>query len=160
MAVDMFLKVGDLKGEARDKELKEWIDILAFSWGGSNSGTMHTGGGGGAGKANVQDMSATKYIDISSPKLQLACLNGKHFPTAELKVRKAGEKPLVYMHYKLTDVLITSFSTGGSGSEDRLTENISINFAKVEFKYVQQSKTGGSDPDASYTYNIEENDGE
>ena len=37
--------------------------MLAWSWGVSQSGTMHIGTGGGAGKANVQDLSITKYVD-------------------------------------------------------------------------------------------------
>ena len=57
MAVDMFLKLDDVKGESRDNKHKDEIDVLAWSWGVSQSGTMHTGGGGGAGKVNVQDLS-------------------------------------------------------------------------------------------------------
>src|SRR6478752_5281026 len=123
MAMDMFIKIGALKGESRDSKHKEEIDILAWSWGASNSGSAHMGGGAGAGKVNVQDISFTKYIDKSSPSLFLSCANGKHIPTATLVVRKAGEKPLEYLKLELTEVLVSSVSTGGSGGEDRLTEN-------------------------------------
>ena len=33
MAVDMFLKLGDVKGEAKDKTHKEEIDVLAMDFG-------------------------------------------------------------------------------------------------------------------------------
>ena len=56
----------------------------------SNSGSAHVGGGAGAGKVNVQDISVTKYVDSSSPKLMLACCNGTHYANALLTVRKAG----------------------------------------------------------------------
>ncbi|MEP6506288.1 MAG: type VI secretion system tube protein Hcp, partial [Betaproteobacteria bacterium] len=72
MAMDMFIKIGDLKGESVDKKHAGEIDVLAWSWGISNSGSAHVGGGAGAGKANVQDLSFTKYIDKSSPDLMLA----------------------------------------------------------------------------------------
>ena len=157
MAVDMFLKIGDVKGESRDKTHKETIDVLAWSWGVSNSGSAHVGGGAGAGKASVQDLSATKYIDKSSPDLMLACCNGKHYPEAKLTVRKAGEKPLVYRKITMTDVLISAVSTGGSGGEDRLTENITLNFAKVKVEYVEQTATGGEGAKPSMTFNIAEN---
>jgi type VI secretion system secreted protein Hcp len=143
MAVDMFLKLGALAGESKDSVHKGEIDVLAWSWGMSNSGNAHTGGGAGAGKVNVQDLSFTKYIDKSSPDLMLACCNGKHFPDATLIVRKAGEKPLEYLKIKLTEILVTSVSTGGSGGEDRLTENVTLNFAKVNVDYTEQSATGG-----------------
>jgi len=145
MAMDMFIKIGDLKGESKDSKHKEEIDVLAWSWGLSNSGSAHVGGGAGAGKVNIQDISITKYIDFSSTALQLACANGKHFPEATLTVRKAGEHPLEYLKIKLTEVMITSVSTGGSGGEDRLTENVSINFAKVSLEYLKQKDTGAAD---------------
>ena len=142
MAVDMFMKIGDLKGESRDKAHKGKIDVLAWSWGLSNSGSAHVGGGAGSGKVNVQDLSFTKNVDSSSPPLMLSCCNGKHFPEALLIVRKAGEKPVEYIKIKMTEVLITSVSTGGSGGEDRLTENVTLNFAKVHFDYTPQDEKG------------------
>jgi type VI secretion system secreted protein Hcp len=144
MAVDMFLKLGTIKGESKDSVHKGEIDILAWSWGASNSGTAHVGGGAGAGKVNVQDMSITKYVDKSSPDIFLACCNGAHIPEALLVVRKAGTTPLEYIKITMTDVMITSVSTGGSGGEDRLTENVTLNFAKVKVGYVEQTATGAA----------------
>src|SRR3954447_13242988 len=115
MAVDMFIKIGDVKGESKDKTHKEEIDVLAWSWGMSNSGSAHTGGGAGAGKVNVQDLSFTKYIDKSSPDLMLACCTGKHFDKALLTVRKAGgDNPLEYLQITMEDLIVTSVNTGGS----------------------------------------------
>jgi type VI secretion system secreted protein Hcp len=89
MAMDMFIKIGELKGESNDKVHKDEIDVLAWSWGMSNSGSAQQGGGAGAGKCNVQDLRFTMYIDKSSPDQMLACCNGKHFPKATLTVRKS-----------------------------------------------------------------------
>ena len=91
MAVDMFMVIDGIKGESKDKAYKEAIDVLAWSWGLSNSGSFHTGGGGGSGKVNVQDLSFTKYVDKASPILMLYCSNGDHFASAKLIVRKAGK---------------------------------------------------------------------
>ena len=157
MAMDMFIQVGDLKGESRDKVHKEKIDVLAWSWGMSNSGTTHAGGGGGAGKVNVQDLSFTKYIDKSSPDLMLACCNGKHYDTATLIVRKAGGTPIEYVTVTMTEVLVTSLSTGGSGGEDRLTENVTLNFAAVKVDYKEQTATGATGATPSMNWNIAEN---
>ena len=157
MAMDMFIKIGDLKGESRDAKHKEEIDLLAWSWGVSNSGSAHTGGGAGAGKANVQDLSFTKYIDKCSPSLLLACCKGSHYTDATLVVRKAGGKPLEYLTITLSEVMVTSVSTGGSGGEDRLTENVSLNFAKVKVDYVEQKPDGTEGDKPTMTYNIAEN---
>lgn len=143
MAVDMFIKVGDLKGEAKDDKHKDEIDVLAWSWGMSQPASAHVGGGGGAAKVNVQDLSFTKYIDKSSPDLMLHCCNGKHQKDAKLTVRKAGENPLEYLIITMEDVLISSISTGGSGGNDRLTENVTLNFARVKVDYTEQTASGG-----------------
>jgi type VI secretion system secreted protein Hcp len=90
----MFLNMGaNIQGETKDSAQKAAgdIDVLAWSWGASNSGSFHMGGGGGAGKANFQDISITKYLDKSSPALMIALALGSHIPTAKLLVRKAVE---------------------------------------------------------------------
>jgi type VI secretion system secreted protein Hcp len=159
MAMDMFMVLDGIKGEARDKEFgaKGAIDVLAWSWGMSQSGSTHVGSGAGAGKVNVQDISFTKYIDNASTTLMLQCCNGKHVKKAELFCRKAGEKPLVYIHLTLTDLIISSVSTGGSGGEDRLTENVTLNFAKFEFEYYKQKTDGTGEKVGPVSYDIAQN---
>jgi type VI secretion system secreted protein Hcp len=146
MAVDMFLKLEGCKGESQDKKHPDEIDVLAWSWGMSQSGTMHMGGGGGAGKVNVQDLSVTKYVDKSSPVLMQYCSIGKQFKEALLTVRKAGgDDPLEYILITMKDVIVTSVSTGGSGGEDRLTENCSLNFSQYKVEYQPQKPDGSAD---------------
>jgi len=160
MAVDMFLKLNGVDGEAKDKAHGKEIDILSWSWGMSNSGSAHQGGGAGSGKVNVQDLSVTKYIDSSSAPLMLSCCNGAHFDTAVLTVRKAGEKPVEYVTIQLQEVLITSVETGGSGGQDRLTESVTLNFAKVKMEYLPQEAKGGKGTMIPFSWNIAANDNE
>jgi type VI secretion system secreted protein Hcp len=158
MAMDMFLKIEPVKGESVDKKHKGEIDVLAWSWGMSNSGTTHSGGGGGAGKVNVQDLSITKWLDKGSTDLQQACCKGQHFDTATLVVRKSGgDTPIEYLTITMSEVMVTAVSTGGSGGEDRLTENVTLNFAKVKVDYIEQTEKGGEGAKPTYTWNIAEN---
>jgi type VI secretion system secreted protein Hcp len=55
-------------------------------------------------------------------------------------VRKAGEGQKRYIQITMKEVLVTSISTGGSGGEDRLTENVTLNFAEVKFSYAPQKR--------------------
>jgi type VI secretion system secreted protein Hcp len=158
MAVDAFLKLGDIKGESVAKDKADQIDVLSWSWGMSQSGTLHLGSGGGAGKVNVQDLTITKYVDSSTPNLVKACCTGQHIDEAVLSFRKAGGTPLDYLTLTLTGVLVTAVSTGGSSGEDRFTENVTLNFAKFKESYQPQdskgAKKGGS---IDVEYNIAEN---
>lgn len=160
MAVDMFLNIegNKVKGESRDKTHKDTIDVLSWSWGISTSGTTHSGGGGGAGKASFQDISLTKYVDKATPTLMDGIANGVHYKNAKLIVRKAGGTPLEYMIITMETVLVTSISLGGSGGEDRQTENITLNFAKVKVQYQPQNADGSKDGGVvEMSYNIAEN---
>ena len=157
MAVDMFFKIGDLKGESVDDKHKGEIDVLAWSWGLSQSGTTHMATGGGAGKVNVQDISFTKYVDKSSPNLIQYCCNGKHFADALLTVRKAGENPLEYLKITIKDLMIAAVTTGGSGGEDRLTENVTLNFAEFKVEYTPQKKDGTGDAAVTVGWDIAKN---
>ena len=157
MAVDMFFKIGDLKGESVDSKHAGEIDVLAWSWGMSQSGTTHMGTGAGAGKVNVQDISFTKYVDKASPNLIQYCCNGKHFPEALLTVRKAGENPLEYLKITIKDLMIAAVTTGGSGGEDRLTENVTLNFAEFKVEYTPQKKDGTGDAAVTVGWDIAKN---
>ncbi len=157
MAVDMFLKCNGLEGESLDDKHAGEIDVLSWSWGASNSGTMHMGGGGGAGKVNVQDLSITKYVDKATTSLLMACHNGEHFPEMTLTVRKAGKEPLEYLKIIMKKCLISSVSTGGAGGEDRLTENVGINFETVNVEYVPQKADGTGDSPKRFGWDIGKN---
>jgi type VI secretion system secreted protein Hcp len=154
----MFLKIDSVDGESRDKAHGKEIDVLAWSWGMSNSGSAHVGGGAGSGKVNVQDVSVTKYVDSASPKLMKACADGSHFANALLTVRKAGgSAPVEYIKIKMEEVFVTSLSTGGSGGEDRLTENLSLNFAKVSVDYTPQDAKGAAGTAINFGWDIAAN---
>ena len=157
MAVDMFLKIDDIEGESVDDVHAGEIDVLSWSWGMSQSGTTHSGPGGGAGKVNVQDLSFVHYVDKSSANLMKMCCNGKHFEEATLVVRKAGEMPLEYMIITMKGGLISSVSTGGSGGEDRITENVTLNFSEFKTEYVPQMADGSGDASVIVGWNIAKN---
>ena len=55
MAVDVFLKLGDIGGESADSAHKGEIDVLSWSWGIAQTGTMSGGGVGGAGRGRWDD---------------------------------------------------------------------------------------------------------
>ena len=157
MAVDMFLELDGIPGESKDTTHKGLIDILSWSWGMSQSGSFHMGGGGGAGKVNVNDISFTKWVDKASPELMLKCCNGTHIPKGKLIVRKAGENPVEYLVINFEKLLVSSISTGGSGGEDRLTENLTLNFAKYSVEYVEQDDKGKGMTPIKSSWDIEAN---
>jgi type VI secretion system secreted protein Hcp len=154
----MFVKIDDIKGESVDASHKDEIEILSWSWSARQSGSAHSGPGGGSGKVSVSDLTFTKYADRSSPNLLKMCCSGKHFQSAQLTVRKAGGgKPVEYIKVKLKDGLISSVSDGGTPSDDRLTETVTLNFASFTYEYTPQSKDGGPSASIPASWNIAKN---
>jgi type VI secretion system secreted protein Hcp len=141
-AVEMILELDGIQGEHIDNNGKSVgaIDVLAWSNGLSQSGTFHSGGG--AGKANFQDLSITKYLDSASPYLMLHTSNGAHIKSATLTIRKAGEIKHDYFKVELTKVMVTSVSSGGGDGDDKLTENISLNYAEITWTYYPYDNRG------------------
>ena len=139
---DSFLKIDGIEGESQDHKHKNEIDITSFSWGASNGGTFSTGGGGGAGKVNMQDFHFTMPINKASVKLMLACAGGDHIKSAILTCRKAGKDQQEFYKVTFHDLLVSSYQSGGGHGETLPVDSISLNFAKVEKEYKEQKADG------------------
>ena len=143
MAVDYFLKIQGIEGESHDAKHKNEIDVLSFSWGETQTGTHAGGGGGGAGKVSMQDFHFVMKTNKASPKLLLACANGEHIKEATMVCRKAGKDQQDFMKIKFTDLLVSSYQTGGSSTSDEIPmDQISLNYAKIEYEYKMQQPDG------------------
>lgn len=156
-AVDMFLKLDGVEGESTDKVHGKEIDVLSWSFGASQSGSMAMGGGGGAGKVSFQEFHFGHKVDKSSPKLFEALVTGKHLKDATFVIRKAGGNPVEYLKITLTDVLVSSYSTGGSSGEDIPTESISLNFAQIKMTYLEQDEKGSAGAATEFGWDLKMN---
>jgi len=154
-AVDYFLKIDGIPGESPDSKHKDEIQILSFSFGASQHGTMAFGGGGGAGKVQMQDFHFMMHLNKASPKLFLACATGEHIPKAILTCRKAGKEQQEYLKVTFSHLLV-SYQTNGDGHANipHPTDSISLNFSKIEWDYQIQDETGKVKPGAKAGYDV------
>ena len=144
--VDYFLKIDGIDGESLQTGHEKELELMSFSWGESNAGSFAGNQGGGSGKVSMQDFHYTEPINRSSPKLFLACATGEHIKSATLTCRKAGKTQQEFLKWKFTDLLISSYHTGGSGGADVLPiDQVSFNFTKIEVSYAPQKQDGSLD---------------
>ena len=156
MASDIFAKIGDIKGESLDAKHKDEIEVLSFSWGVTNTGSVSAGGGGGAGKATFQDLSIVHHIDKASPLLLQACATGTHLKEATITHRKAGKGQQEYLIVKMNDVIITGVTHGGATGQP-YSESVSLAFAKVDLEYKPQKPDGSLDTGIHFKYDLKAN---
>src|SRR5262249_5493182 len=154
MASDIFAKIGDIKGESFDDKHKDEIEGLSFSWGVSNAGSMGFGGGGGEGKAHFNDLSFTHKGDKTSPVLLQACAACHHVKDATITNRKEGKGQQESLVIKMTDVIITSVTTGAHGDGGGTSEQVSLAFAKVNLEYKPQKADGSLEAGIHFKYDI------
>ena len=157
MAADIFAKIGDIKGESLDSKHKSEVEVLSWSWGVTNSGTIGRGSGAGSGKATFHDFNFTHHIDKASPILMKACATGQHIKEATITVRKAGKGQQEFLIIKMNDVIITSVSPSGAGDEPAGAENVALQFAKVDLEYKPQKADGSLDAGLHFKYDIKGN---
>jgi type VI secretion system secreted protein Hcp len=156
-AVDYFLKIDGIQGESMADKHKDEIDVESFSWGATQSGTFATAGGGGAGKVSMQDFHFTMPHSKASPALMLACAQGDHLKNAILTCRKAGKDQQEFLKVTMSDVLVSSYQTGGSAGGNVIpTDQISLNFAKIEHEYKAQDATGKLTGSVKKWFNLKE----
>jgi len=146
-AVTMVLKAGDIRGESAVSRHESEIDVVGWSWGVVQPGARV--GSGATGKASVNALVLTKYVDQASPLLFQAAVQGRVLPVVEFYVLKAGGKPTDMIKIHMENVAVASLATGKLGPNDRFTEEISLVFSTVDYSYTP-TKPDGS-PGAAVT---------
>jgi type VI secretion system secreted protein Hcp len=149
-----FLKfTPEIKGQATDKDHKDWILIESMS------APIHRSMPQGArdqqrtqGSTTLGDVVIVRELDKSSTKLQEACANGTFYQEAQIDFcMTAGNKQEPYLTYKLKNVMITSYSFHGNSSGQPLpTEQITLGATEQEWTYIvinpETGKKEGSVP--------------
>jgi type VI secretion system secreted protein Hcp len=146
MAFDAFLRIEGIPGESSDKDFPNWIEILSLSHGVAQpdrARVAREAGKATGARGRWEELTITKPFDSSSLLLASACGDGTYLKEAEIKLHRAEAdgKRLCYLHYKLRDVLISGYSTGGGGGVP--TDTVRLDFADAQVKYFRQARTGG-----------------
>jgi type VI secretion system secreted protein Hcp len=157
MAIDIFMRIDGITGESKDAHHKNWIDVHNFTWGASQPNTLTTGGGGGAGKVNFQDLKVTAAIDKAAPTILKHSAIGRHIPKLEISVCKAGGEQIEYSRITLDDVMVTGVEFDGSKNNEVLWVTYSFQAVKIKTQYWEQTERGGKGPETQMGYDIKQN---
>jgi type VI secretion system secreted protein Hcp len=149
MALSIFLKIDEIDSKPNSAGHVSQIDVRSWRWGASTSAL---------GTPAVQDLCVTKYIDRASPKLLAACFGATHIDNALLSAYDGSEaSPVEYVKIKIQNAFISSIAAGGPDSDGRLTEEITLNFSKVNVDYTLRGSNGAQGTAVSFGWDIAAN---
>ncbi len=155
MAVHMFMKIDAVQGESEDSTHSKQIEVTGWTWGATQTGSASSGKGAGTGKASVNDLTYTAYVDRSVPTLLNMLLLGTAFEAATLSVCKAtGGDTLDYLVVKMSNGLVSGVTFTGNPGDELQAVNVSLNFSAVEVDYTPQTTGGASGAVVTMNYSI------
>jgi type VI secretion system secreted protein Hcp len=155
MAVDYYLKLDGIEGEAVTTGFEKQIQILSFSWGGSQTTSVAGTGGSGAGKVDLSDISVMKYYDKSSPQVFKSLISGTHIKTGVLSATKAGGGGKPFLKISFGELFVTSNQI--SASSEIPTESVSFSYNTIKVEYSTQNEQGILTAVGAVSYDVKTN---
>jgi type VI secretion system secreted protein Hcp len=147
---EMFLKLTDINGESLDEGIPithaDEIEISLWTWQLDNQASFELNQKQST-KVAIQNISITKACDMATPTLMKYCVLGKHIPNAKITCRKNEGftahdkiKKLEYFTIWLKDAMVKSVNFSGTGTQQELTEVVTLNFLEFEVQYKPQKQ--------------------
>ena len=164
MSSDIYIKIGDIKGESTDSIHPDWIEVQNINTGinlpFSNSSYSATKGGTNAGRADFDYITFNKFLDTASVKLMEKCGTGKTSGEAEIHFCQAGDyvEKHTYLTIKLKDVIVSNYSVSASKHDvDRPMESVSLAYGNIEYGYKNLENEGKAGAEVKFEYSLKEN---
>ncbi|MBA6115635.1 type VI secretion system tube protein Hcp [Pseudomonas sp. NC26] len=144
MAFDAYIHIDNIPGEALDEKHNNWIEILGYDFGisQSTSATASSVGGATSGRTSVTNFTFTKSLDSASCKLLEASCTGQHLKEVKLALCRAGGDKLKYYEIILEEVIIAEYSQGVDTGIP--LEVVQLNYGRIKTIYIQQRRVDGS----------------
>src|SRR5690349_2785834 len=164
---DYFLKIDGITGESTGKGHEGSIELDSWSWGLANRTTGATGTGRATGRAQFTGFTFGAASTKASPQMMSFCASGKHIKEAVLSGSRTGGEggnATDFLKIKFSDVLISSYQESAASEMADFENNspmdqVTLNFAKIEFTYTSQSPTGGLGEPTTSGFDLEKDQG-
>ena len=128
----IYMKFQSIPGAVTTEGFSKWIELQSFHWGvGRSIGTAQRGSlSREHSEVSISEITVTKLMDISSPKLLLDSVAGKLDNKVEIKLTTTTKgKVETFLTLKLEDTGISGYSVSSGG--DMPVESLSLNFTKI-----------------------------
>ena len=136
----IYLEYDGIKGDATHDEHKDWITCESVDWGVGRAISTPVGSAKNreASEPSVAEVTVSKEMDSSSVYLFQESCTGQKGKTVKIHLVSTGSPGATYLEYTLTNALVSGYSVSSGG--DRPTESVTLNYTKLEMKYVPLDK--------------------
>jgi len=150
----IYLKYDGIDGEATHQDHKKWIDISSMQFGIGRGISTPSGSTANreASEPSVSEVTVTKLMDGASPKLFTESATGAAGKEVLIHLVSTGSPGNTYVEYKLTNALISGYSVSSAG--DRPSESLSINFTKIQYKFIPYDDKNKAGTPVTVSYDL------
>ncbi|MCC6262087.1 MAG: type VI secretion system tube protein Hcp [Bryobacterales bacterium] len=133
-----------VQGECMEVSFDNWIEVLAYDWGGERGQVSHAGAGR-QGRVTYANLVLRKRADAASPLLFKA-LDNNELCEVTLQLRKTGTGGQLenYMKITLKSALVVQIKQGNLQFGGEISEEeVSFSYQEIEMEYDAQDPNTG-----------------
>jgi len=142
----IYLKYDGIDGDATHEDHDKWITVESMQWGVGRAISTPVGSvlNREASEPSVAEVTVTTQMNTSSVYMFQEACTGQTGKEVKIHLVSTGSPGQTYVEYTLTDTLVSGYSVSSGG--DRPSESLTLNFTKVEMKYIplQANNEAGS----------------
>lgn len=152
--MSIYLKLGSIEGGVTEKGHEKWIEVTSMQFGTGRGIDMSVGSttNRSATQPSISEITMNKMLDKSSNNLFYEAVIGKGVEAKIHFTRSEGEKMETYLEYTLEAAMVSSYSVSSGG--DVPSEAISLNYTKIEMRYLPTKTDGTLDGAVTAGYNL------
>ena len=128
--MEIFLDLGEIKGESTDAAHTDWIDVLSFEHGLERVMPTSAGGSRVYSGARHEDLTILKAVDKATPSLHLYCCQGRNLDEAVLEFAEPSGAKFVFYRITLKKPLISSVLPEGDIT-NRPLETVTLRYQQA-----------------------------
>jgi type VI secretion system secreted protein Hcp len=143
----IYMKFGDIKGDATTEGLKEWIQVSSFQFGVGRGISSPSGSDKSreSSEPSLSEVTVTKNMDSASAKLLADAWGGELGSKVDIKFTTTTKNTVVdFLTYSLENCGLSGYSVSSGG--DLPQESLSLNYTKISVTFKPMDPTNKSQP--------------
>lgn len=152
MSERWFLALDGIVGESTDERHPDEIEVASWSIGVTRSRST-TAGGGGAGRADLQELQIAAPLSSASPQIFRLATTGAHLPKARLSGIRQGTHAHDFLTIELSEASVTRCRLGDDPESSALDE-FSLDYSRITVTYRGQAADGSLSPPVTASFDI------